>query len=295
VEQVGFIGLGLMGEPMAQNLLKAGFAVTVYNRTPGKAKALLEKGAKLASRPEEVALPGGIVVTMVADDHALEEVTLGPSGFAERLGKGGVHVCTSTVSPDIARRLSAWYAQRGGHYVAAPVFGRPPAAAAAKLWIVCSGPQAAKQRVQPVLNAMSQGVFDFGEGAGNANVVKVAGNFLICSVIECLSEAFTVGEKNGIDRMAMAKFFSTTNFNCPVYQNYAAGVAEFDPTHVGFLMTLGLKDINLVLDAAEKAAVPMPVASLLHDRLVSAIGKGRGALDWSAISLNVAEDAGLRR
>ena len=115
MEQVGFIGLGLMGEPMAHSLRKAGFAVTVYNRTPGKAKALVEKGAKLVARPEEVAAPGGIVVTMVADDRALEEVTLGTSGFGERLGKGGVHVCTSTVSPDIARRLSAWYAQRGGH------------------------------------------------------------------------------------------------------------------------------------------------------------------------------------
>jgi 3-hydroxyisobutyrate dehydrogenase-like beta-hydroxyacid dehydrogenase len=295
MEQVGFIGLGLMGEPMAQNLLKAGFALTVYNRTPSKGQALADKGAKLVSCPADVAVPSGIVVTMVADDRALEEVTLGPDGFGERLGDGGLHLCTATVSPDISRRLAAWYAQRGGAYVASPVFGRPPAAEAGKLWMLCAGPQAARQRVQPLLNAMGQGVFDFGEDAGNANVVKVAGNFLICSAIECLAEAFTVGEKNGIDRRAMAELFTKTMFNCAVYQNYAPPVAQFDPSHVGFMLKLGLKDVNLVLDAAEKAAVPMPVAGILHDRLLSAVAKGRGELDWSAMALDVAEAAGLRR
>jgi 3-hydroxyisobutyrate dehydrogenase-like beta-hydroxyacid dehydrogenase len=294
MEAVGFIGLGLMGEPMAANLVKAGYAVTVYNRTPDKAQALVKQGAKLASRPDQVATPGGIVVTMVADDRALEEVTLGPNGFGERLGKGGVHLCMSTVSPDISRRLAGWHAERGSQYVAAPVFGRPPAAAAGKLWIVCAAAAAGKQRVQPLLDVLGQGVFDFGADPGAANVVKVAGNFLISCVIEGLAEALTVGEKNGIDRGAMAEMFVKTLFACPVYQNYAPIVAAGPGDHVAFSLRLGLKDNKLMLDVAEKSGAPMPFGSVVHDRMVSAIARGRGEKDWIAISLNVSEDAGLK-
>ena len=164
MENVGFVGLGLMGQPMAANLVKAGHRVTVYNRSADKARVLVEQGATLAQRPQDVVSSEDcIVFTMVGDDHALEEVTIAKDGIGERLGKNGVHVCMATVSPDIARRLQAWHAQRGSDYVAAPVFGRPPAAAAAKLWILCAGAASAKQRVQPLLQAMGQGIFDFGE------------------------------------------------------------------------------------------------------------------------------------
>lgn len=294
MEAIGFIGLGLMGEPMAANLLKAGSAVTVYNRTAAKAARLVETGAKLAARPAEVAAPGGIVITMVADDRALLEVTTGGDGFGERLGSGGVHLCMSTVSPETAEQLSAWHAQRGSQYVAAPVFGRPPAAAAGKLWIVVSGPATAKARVRPLLDAMGQGVFDFGEAPRAAKLVKLAGNFLILSAVEALGEAQTLAEKNGVDRKALSDFLTQTIFACTVYQSYGPIIAAGGPEQIGFQLRLGLKDVKLVLDAAERAAAPMPLASLVHDRFVSAIAKGRGEMDWTAVTLGIAEDAGLK-
>jgi 3-hydroxyisobutyrate dehydrogenase-like beta-hydroxyacid dehydrogenase len=294
MDSIGFVGLGLMGRPMAANLIKAGYSVTVYNRSAEKARPLVELGAKLAQRPQDVASSeSGIVITMVADDRALEEVTTGPDGFGHHLGKNGIHVCMATVSPDISRRLKAWHAEHGSYYVAAPVFGRPPAAEAAKLWILCAGAPAAKLRVQPIFQVLGQGVFDFGEEPAAANVVKVAGNFLITCVIEGLAEALTVGEKNGIDRQAMADCYVKALFPCPVYQNYAPMIVAGGATDVGFSLRLGLKDNDLLLSVAEKAAVPMPFGSVLHDRFVSAVARGRGDADWTAIVANISEDAGL--
>ena len=156
------------------------------------------------------------VITMVAHDAALEEIVLGENGIGRALGPGGVHLSMSTVSPNTTRKLALWHAEHGSTYLAAPVFGRPEAAAARKLWICISGPTAAKQTVQPVLEALSQGVHDFGEEADAANVVKLAGNFLILSAIEALAEAFALGEKNHVDRGALANFFGQTIFACPI-------------------------------------------------------------------------------
>ena len=224
----------------------------------------------------------------------LEAVTTGADGFGERLGAGGLHLSMSTVSPQTSVRLAAWHAQRGGQYVAAPVFGRPPAAAAAKMWIVQSGAAAAKARARPVLEAMGQGLFDFGEEPGAANVVKLAGNFLIGCVLEGLAEAQTLAEKNGIDRKALADFLTQTIFACPVYQNYAPVIAAGHSEQILFLLRLGLKDVKLVQQIADASHTPMPFANVVHDRLMSAVAKGRGEMDWTALGLNVSEDAGLR-
>jgi len=295
MQSVGFVGLGLMGSPMAANLLKAGFEVTVYNRTAGKARALLDAGARAAASPRDVATPGGIVVTMVADDNVLEAVTTGGEGFGERLGAGGLHLSMSTVSPQTSARLAAWQAQRGGQYVAAPVFGRPPAAAAAKMWIVQSGEEAAKVRARPLLEAMGQGLFDFGAEPGAANVVKLAGNFLIGCVLEGLAEAQALAEKNGVERKALADFLTQTIFACPVYQNYAPVIAAGRSDEVLFLLRLALKDVRLVQQIADASHTPMPFANVVRDRLTSAVAKGRGQMDWTALGLNVSEEAGLRR
>src|SRR5690348_4523703 len=176
MDNIGFIGLGMMGSAMAANLINAGHRIKVYNRSPQKAQALVERGAQLVDRPADAVSEGGIAITMVGDDRALDEVTLGEHGFGSRLGQGGIHLCMATVSSDIARRLTLWHAQHGSQYVSAPVFGRPPAAAAAKLWILCAGAAQAKARVQPLLQAMGQGVFDFGDEPCAANVVKVTGD-----------------------------------------------------------------------------------------------------------------------
>jgi 3-hydroxyisobutyrate dehydrogenase-like beta-hydroxyacid dehydrogenase len=291
-EMIGFIGLGHMGQAMASSLLKAGYILTVYNRTLSKAEALTAKGARLAHQPSEAVTKGGIVISMVANDQALEEIVMSP-GFLERLGPGGIHLSMSTVSPEISRKLAQLHAQHGSIYLAAPVFGRPEAAAAQKLWICLAGPQLARERVQPVLKALGQGIFDFGEDPGAANIVKLCGNFLILSAMEAMAEALALAEKSGMDRSAVSDMLTHTLFSAPIYQIYSKMIAEKRHTPAGFRQTLGLKDLNLVRDVAEHATMPMPFASLLHDRLLEGIAKGRGEMDWSALSLDVLENAGL--
>ena len=230
---------------------------------------------------------------MLADDQALEAVTLGDAGILAGLGEGGLHVSMSTIAPATARRLAEAHAERGAAYLAAPVFGRPDVAAAGKLWVLASGTDAARERARPLLEAMGQKVFDFGDDPGAANVVKLAGNFLLIAAIEAMAEAFTFGEKNGIERAAMAELFGSTLFACGVYQNYGRAVAAQRPSAGGFRLALALKDVNLALGAAGASAVPMPLASLLRDRMLSALAKGGGDLDVSRLALEVSESAGL--
>jgi 3-hydroxyisobutyrate dehydrogenase-like beta-hydroxyacid dehydrogenase len=289
-ETLGFIGLGNMGTPIAANLLKAGFGLRVYNRTASRATPLTAKGATLVSSPADVAQPGGIVLTMLADDRAIEEVCFPAGSFVERLGPGGIHISLSTISPVTARHLAEHHARYKVDYLASPVFGRPEAAAAAKLWICNSGPAAAKKRAQTILAAIGQGVFDFEEDAGAANVVKLCGNFLFAASIETLAEMLTLAEKSGVSKKAVAEMIGKLS---PLHSGYANQIADqkFEPA--GFRLALGLKDVNLIMQTAAASTTPMPVASLLHDRYVSAVAKGRADLDWSAIALGVAEDAGL--
>src|SRR5258708_24731396 len=212
-ETVGFIGLGGMGLAMATNLLKAGFDLLVYNRTAEKARPLLENGARLARSPAEAVEPGGVVVTMVSDDRALEEVTLGANGLLDRLGDG-IHLSMSTIAPRTARRLAGLHRERGAGYVASPVFGKPQVAAEAKLWVVTSGDAAARARVRPLQEAMSRGVYDFGEDPGAANAIKLAGNFLLGAAIEAMAEALTLAQKHGVPRQQTYEFLSPTRVDC---------------------------------------------------------------------------------
>lgn len=292
-QAVAFVGIGSMGEPMAMNLLKAGFDVVAYNRTPEKLAALKLAGARTADFPADAITPGGIVVTMVSNDQVLKELVAGNGSVAAALG-AGTHISMSTISPDTARELAKLHSRYRGHYLAAPVFGRPEAAAAAKLWICQSGAAPAKQAARPLLEAMGQSVRDFGDDPGAANLVKLCGNFMILSAVEAMSEAFALAEKNNIDRTAMAAFFGETLFSCPIHQNYGRILANrvFEPP--GFPLTLGMKDVKLVQSAADAAKMPMPLAELLHERLANSLAKGRGQMDWTAIELIVAEAAGLR-
>jgi 3-hydroxyisobutyrate dehydrogenase-like beta-hydroxyacid dehydrogenase len=292
-ETIGFIGLGHMGLPMARNLLDAGHAVRAWNRTAARTDALAAAGAVPAASPADAAPEKGIVVTMVADDRALEEVVFGPGGLAERSANGLVHLSMSTIAPETARRLAAEQARHGGLYASAPVFGRPEAAAARKLWICLSGSEAARARVRPILEVLGQGTFEFGEDSGAANVVKLSGNFLIAAAMEAMAEIAALAEKSGLERSAVIGMLARTLFSCPIYQNYGAAIAERRHEPAGFRLALGLKDVDLALQAARSAGSPMPMASLLHDRLLSAVARGRGALDWSALALGAGEDAGL--
>ncbi|MDD5247787.1 MAG: NAD(P)-dependent oxidoreductase [Rhodocyclaceae bacterium] len=290
---IAFIGLGHMGAPMARNLLGGGFAVTVFNRSRSRAEALAAEGAIVADSPFAAVTPGGVVVTMLANDAALEAVALGKLGFVERLGDGGLHISMSTVAAETSRRLAHEHAARGSQFLAAPVFGRPEAAAEKKLWICQSGAAAAKARARPVLEALGQGIHDFGDDPGAASVVKLTGNFLILSAIEALAEALALAEKNGLDRHAVASFLAQTIFACPLYQNYGRTLAARAFAPAGFTLELGMKDVRLVRAAAEAATLPMPIADLLHARLLSGLAKGRSQLDWTAIELSTADDAGI--
>lgn len=292
--EVGFIGLGAMGLPIAGNLAAAGFPLTVWNRTASKAQPLAAKGARVAPSPREVARAGGVVITMLADDAALESVVLGEAGIARQIAPGGIHLSMSTVAPATIRKLAGVHRAAGSVLVAAPVFGRPDAAAAKRLWVCISGPAQAKEKVRPILDAIGQRNFDFGETAEAAAVAKISGNFLIAAAIEAMGEAFTMAEKSGLDRTAVAAMLSQTIFACPVYQGYGAAIAARKHSPAGFQLPLGLKDVELVLSTAREVNAPMPTASRLRDRFVHALAMGRGDLDWSAIALGARDDAGLK-
>jgi 3-hydroxyisobutyrate dehydrogenase-like beta-hydroxyacid dehydrogenase len=291
-ETVGFIGLGGMGLAMAINLLKAGFGLRVYNRTSEKARPLLERGARLARSPAEATEPAGVVVTMVSDDRALEEVTLGPSGLLTRLGDG-VHLSMSTIAPRTARRLAGLHRERGAGYVASPVFGKPQVAADAKLWIVSSGDAPARARVRPLQETMSRQVFDFGDEPGAANAIKLAGNFLLGAAIEAMAEAFTLAQKEGVPRRQTYEFFTQTLFDCFVYRGYGELIASEQYQPVGAPPALIRKDYGLILEAAAEGLVPMPLACLIHDRLTAMVAKGRNDVDWAGFAHEVSENAGL--
>src|SRR5580658_2403773 len=271
-ETVGWIGLGAMGSAMAANLLKAGFGLRVYNRTPEKARPLVEKGATLAKTPADVVEPGGIVVTMVSNDAVLEEVTLGPDGFLSRL-KHGVHLSTSTIAPKTARKLADLHREAEGRFVASPVFGKPDVAAAAKLWIVTAGDSAARARVRPLQEAMGQRVFDFGDDPGSALAIKLAGNFMLGAAIEAMAEAFTLAQQHGVPRKETYEFFTQTMFDCFVYHNYGALIASEHYEPVGARPALIRKDFGLILEAADEGLVPMPLARLIHERLTATVAK----------------------
>ena len=287
----GFVGLGSMGQPMARNLLVAGHRLNVWNRRRARAEALASAGASVAATPADAAR-SGVVLTMLADDHALEAVTSGPDGILAGLPTGGVHVSMSTVGADTAERLARAHDEAGRTMISAPVFGRPEAAAAAKLFIVASGRDDAIARARPLLDAMGQRIFVLSAEPAHASLVKLAGNFLITAAIEALAEASAVVGKASIDRARFLEIMVETLFGAPVYRNYGAIVIEERYSPPGFALQLGLKDNRLLLQAGERLAVPLPLASLVRDRMLAALARGYGDLDWSAFARIAAEEAG---
>jgi 3-hydroxyisobutyrate dehydrogenase-like beta-hydroxyacid dehydrogenase len=288
---IGFIGLGNMGSGMAANLLKAGHRVTAYNRSRDKVDALAERGALPASTVAE-ACGGEVVVSMLANDDAVEAVTFGADGILASLGAGAVHVSCSTISVALATRLNAAHAETGQRFVAAPVFGRPEAAEAAKLFVIAAAEPAVLQTVSPIFEAIGQRTFVVADDPTAASLVKLSGNFLIASVIESLGEAMALVGKAGVDKLQYLDILTSTLFGSPVYSTYGGLVAreQFEPA--GFAATLGLKDIRLVLAAGEDLQVPLPIASLLRDRFLTLLANGGGQLDWAAVGALSAWEAG---
>jgi 3-hydroxyisobutyrate dehydrogenase-like beta-hydroxyacid dehydrogenase len=290
--EVGFIGLGHMGLPIARNLLKSGHRLVVYNRTPSKAMALAAEGAQVAERPAD-ACRGDVLVTMLPDDEAVEEVVFGSGNVLSVLGRETIHISMSTISVALSARLTEAHAKAGQSFVAAPVFGRPDVAAAAKLFIVAAGPPAAISRCQPLFDAIGQKTFAIGDQPQSASLVKLTGNFLIASVLECLGEAFALVRKSGIDAHQFRDILTGSLFAAPVYKTYGSIIADEKYEPAGFKMALGLKDIRLALAAADAKLVPMPVASLIRDHYLAALAQGEQDSDWSGLARLAARNAGL--
>ena len=290
--KVGFIGLGRMGSGMAARLLAAGQALIVFNRSVEKIQPLAVQGAQAAKTLADFAAVD-VVFSMLADDPAVEQTVLADDGLLEHLSTGAIHVSCSTISVALSARLAAAHAAAGQGYVACPVFGRPDAAAAGKLFLAVAGKPSLIDRLQPLFEAIGQRTFVVAEQADKANLVKLSGNFLIAAVIESLGEAMALVEKGGIDRHAYLELLTSSLFNVPLYKNYGALIADRKFTPPGFAAPLGQKDIRLMLTAAEALAVPLPFASVLRDRFIALAAQGGESRDWSAIGGLAAQDAGL--
>jgi 3-hydroxyisobutyrate dehydrogenase-like beta-hydroxyacid dehydrogenase len=282
-----------MGLPMARNLARAGHTVVAWNRTPERAAPLAADGVEIVASVADAVRGAEVAITMLADDRALGSVVFPPQGVAGALAEDAVHLGMSTVGASLSRRLAGRHAARGQRYVAAPVFGRPDAAEAARLKIVAAGDAEGIERCRPLFAALGDRVFELGPDAPAANVVKLCGNFVLASMIRALGEAFALARKSGVEAAALEEVLSGTLLGSPAFPAYARQMVEgrWDPP--GMRMRLGLKDVRLVLAAADAAEVPMPLASLLRDSLLSGVARGRGDLDWAALAALVAEDAGL--
>jgi 3-hydroxyisobutyrate dehydrogenase-like beta-hydroxyacid dehydrogenase len=292
--KTGFIGLGRMGSAMAANLVRAGHDVTVFNRSPDKSRALLDLGAHAATHIAD-ACQGEAVVTMLADDRAVAEVTLGDGGILQNLPRGAVHISMSTISVEFSKKLAQMHAEHGQRFIAAPVFGRPEMAVAGKLFIVSAGDPAAINACKPLLEAMGQRIFSIGTEPPAANLVKLSGNFLTASAIEALGEAIALVGKSGIDKDAFVALLASSIFPAPAYATYGELIAKGRYQPARFAAPLGFKDIRLMLAAAADLHVPMPLGSLLHDRFQRLLNQGGEDLDWAAIGGLAAYDAGGRQ
>jgi 3-hydroxyisobutyrate dehydrogenase-like beta-hydroxyacid dehydrogenase len=290
--KIAFIGLGKMGSGMARNLLRAGHQVAAYNRTRESAERLAAEGARVAASCADAVRDAEAVLTMLSDDHAVEEIVFGADGISSAMSENCIHVSHSTISTTLARRLTTEHARCRQGYLSAPVFGRPDAAAAAKLLVVAAGGAELIDKCRPLFDAMGRQTFVVGAEPWQANVAKVCGNFMVIAIIEALGESYATLRKAGVAPLDFLEIMHAL-FGSQVMTNYGRTIAneQFEPT--GFALRLGLKDTRLVLQAADECSAPMPLASLVHDHLLAALAQGMGEMDWSAVARVLASNAGL--
>lgn len=294
--KIGFIGAGMMGRPMVENLLEDGDRVTVWNRTAEKARPLAEKGAEIAGSPAEACEGAELVLSCLADDEAAEAVFEDDAVLRAMAAGAGIHVSMSTIAAATAEKLAERHGQHGAAYVAAPILGRPDFVEARKQGYLLSGADGPKERARPVLERLGRegaGIFDFGSEPGAAHVAKIGFNFLIASALEAMAEVFPVVEKAGLDPQAFHEMAVGTLFGCPLYENYGKQILERRWREPLFKLELGLKDVRLADRTADENDAPMPLAGLLEERFEDAVDSGRGGMDWTAIAAEVREEAGL--
>jgi 3-hydroxyisobutyrate dehydrogenase-like beta-hydroxyacid dehydrogenase len=287
---IAFLGLGQMGRGMAGSLLRAGIQLRVWDRTPGRLTA--RPGLTDCASPREAVRGVPFVITSLADDEAVKAVTLGLDGFLQAMDRGAAHLGTSTISYALARELVSAHAERDTHYVGTPVLGRPDAAERGALTVITGGPAEVVTAAHPVLTAIAQGTIT-AESAPAAHLIKIIANLIIATTIETAGEALALGEKAGIAPERLIEMLGDTPVASPILRSYGPRIArrEFEPA--GFRLELGLKDMNLALDASTELGAPLPLASLLRDHLIQALAHGRAQQDWSALADMAREAAGL--
>jgi len=284
--KIGFIGLGNLGMPIAENLLQQYQQLYVYNRTASKAQPLVEKGATLYSSIKELAGNSDIVFSMVSDDAALNDITEGQGGIAVNLKKGGIHISMSTILPATATRLTALHIANSNYYISAPVMGRPEAARAKKMNFLVAGDTAVVDIIKPfLLAAGAAGIWEFGDNTAHSSVAKLCSNFLIISAIESMAEGINLAGKSGIDVQAWMNMLTQTLFASPIYINYGNILLKESFLPASFSLKLGLKDVKLVNEQAAATAAAMPFGNLLQQRLNDCVSNGLGEHDWTAIAL----------
>jgi 3-hydroxyisobutyrate dehydrogenase-like beta-hydroxyacid dehydrogenase len=294
--EIGFIGLGHMGAAMATNLAAAGRRVIGYVRRPDRIREFEALGLSATTEIGDL-LDCEVVITMLPDDDAVREVVFGRNGdgldgLAAGLMPGAVHLSMSTISTAAASLLASEHARHGQGYVAAPVFGNPDAAKARQLFIVAGGVAADLARCRPILDGLGQRTFVVGADPGDANLVKLLGNMMSATALEMLGEVVAVVRKRGLDPQPFIDIMTSTMFGGRAHKIYGDKIARqsYAP---GFVLPLVLKDVRLALAEAEKAGVPMPSVGVVRDRLITGIARGYGELDWTALGLIAAEEAGL--
>lgn len=284
--QIGFIGLGNLGTPIAENILETHAGMLVYNRTASKAQPLIDKGALLAGSVKELAATCDVVFTMVSDDAALNHITRDADGIVANLKAGGIHISMSTILPETANQLTALHKEHGSVYIAAPVMGRPEAARSKKLNFLLAGDMKVYDVVKPLLNdAGAVGIWEFGNDASHASVAKICSNFLIISAIESMAEGINVATKSGIDVQAWLNMLTQSIFAAPIYINYSNILMKEAFQPASFSLKLGLKDVNLINEQATSLNAEMPIGKLLQQRLQQCVMDGLGEHDWTAIAL----------
>lgn len=296
VREIGFVGLGHMGTAMAANLAAAGYRVTAYVRRPEQIDKLIALGLKGTTEITDL-FDCDVVISMLPDDSAAREVVLGREdlgidGLASGLKRGATHLSMSTISTSTASQLAREHARHGQGYVAAPVFGNPDAAKARQLFIVAAGAAADVDRCQPLFDSLGQGTFVIGIDPGHANLVKLLGNMMTATTLEMLGEVVAVALKRGLDPKPFIDIMTSTMFGGRVHKIYGDKIVRqsYAP---GFVLPLVLKDVRLALAEAESAGAPMPSVNVVRDRLITGIARGYADLDWTALGLVAAEEAGL--
>jgi 3-hydroxyisobutyrate dehydrogenase-like beta-hydroxyacid dehydrogenase len=291
--EIGFIGLGRMGTVMAANLAAAGRPVIAYVRRPGQISQLETNGLRPTTDIGDL-LDCEVVISMLPDDDAAREVVFGhgSDGLAAGLTPGAIHLSMSTISTAAASLLAGEHARLGQGYVAAPVFGNPDAAKARQLFIIAAGIPADVTRCQPIFDILGQSTFVVGVDPQEANLVKLLGNMMSATALEMLGEAVAVLRKRGMDPQLFVDIMASTMFGGRAHKIYGDKIARqmYAP---GFLLPLVLKDVRLALAEAEKAGAPMPSVNVVRDRLITGIARGYGELDWTALGLIAAEEAGI--